>query len=166
MSANGAQDGMLLILNGQDVPIAGGEDLRPYWDQVRGQRFTELWLDAGEDGPTLGILVNGERAMLVYLRDHDGDPGFTSCDPDYAGPADAMMEFMLDNGQRDEQPAAWAIPLPLAMAACEQFVATRGERPPIVTWYEEELERLAAGITEENRHGEVNTGPPIGNEAR
>ena len=76
-------------------PVA---DVRPYMlALVRQQEFTEVWLDAGEEGPALAMLVNAEHAWLMYLRDHDGDHGFSSRNPYYAGPPDALMKFMLVN---------------------------------------------------------------------
>jgi hypothetical protein len=40
-----------------------------------------------------------------------GDPGFSSRNLDYTGPADRVIEYRLDNGQVDEYPAFWALPV-------------------------------------------------------
>ncbi len=115
------------------TPVA---DVRPYvLALVRQQQFTEVWLDAGEEGPALAMLVNAEHAWLMYLRDHDGDPGFSSRNPHYAGPPDALMKFMLVNGQGDQYPVVWTLSLEQAVGACEYFVATQGSRSPDIVWH-------------------------------
>ena len=48
-------------------------------------------------------LINGEFGWLMYLR-YDGDAGFSSRNPSYQGPSDAMIEYFLSNGQLDEYP--------------------------------------------------------------
>jgi hypothetical protein len=66
--------------------------------------FAEVWVMHGRF-PALCALLNGDRAWLTCLR-ADGDAGFSSRNPGYAGPPDAEMEFMLSTGQRDRYPAA------------------------------------------------------------
>jgi len=83
------------------------------------------------------MLVNGGRALLVYLRDHEGDPGLSSRDPNYAGPPDAQTEFVLDNGQLGTYPTAWTVPLEQAEEACRYFVISKGERSPQIVWHDD-----------------------------
>jgi hypothetical protein len=116
---------MRLSVNGQEATVSVAADLRPYWQAVRGRQFSEVWLNADEQEPVLAMLVNGERAWLMYLGEA-GDTGFSSRNPRYAGPPDALMEFVLDNGQLDEYPIAWTLPLEQAMATCEYFAVTQG----------------------------------------
>jgi len=80
-------------------------------------------------------LINGDQGWLMYLRE-PGDSGFSSRNPDYAGPADATIDYLLSNGQRDEYPASWALPLEVVERALEHFVAT-GEQAPFVKWHED-----------------------------
>ncbi len=131
---------MRLTINGHEATVAATVDLRLYWQAVRGRQFSEVWLAAGEDGPALAMLVNGERAWLMYLRDQEGDPGLSSRNPDYAGAPDALTEFVLDNGQRDEYLIAWTLPLEQALAACEYFVATQGGQSPEIVWHDDAMD--------------------------
>jgi hypothetical protein len=124
-----------LTVNGQVVAVPPVADVRPYvLALARQQQFTEVWLDAGEEGPALAMLVNAEHAWLMYLRDHEGDPGFSSRNPHYAGPPDALMKFILVNGQGDQYPVARTLSLEQAVGACEYFVATQGSRSPDIVW--------------------------------
>ena len=40
----------------------------------------------------------------MYLRNDEGDPGYSTRNPDYTGPEDAKIEYRLENGQVDEYP--------------------------------------------------------------
>jgi len=111
-------------------------DLREHLEPVRHQQFSEVWLAANSDGPTLAMLVNGERAWLMYLRHQDGDPSFSSRNAHYSGPAEATIEFLLSNGQRDEYPVAWTLPLEEAFDACEYFLLNQGGRSPAIIWHD------------------------------
>jgi hypothetical protein len=96
----------------------------------RGQ-FQELWVKAGDKA--LCALINGDRGWLMYL-DEPGDSGFSSRNPAYDGPADATIEYYLDNGQRDEYPASWAYPIDEVMRALEYF-RREEKRAPFVEWH-------------------------------
>ena len=50
--------------------------------------------------------INGDFGWLMYLRGN-GDPGFSSRNPNYDGPPDAQIDYELSNGQRDLYPASW-----------------------------------------------------------
>src|SRR4051812_13636358 len=89
-------------------------------------RFNEHWVHA-PDGQALCALINGDRGWLMYLR-REGDAGFSSRNPDYAGPPDAEIEYRLSNGQHDTYPAAWALPVEVVCRALDYF--KRHHRPP------------------------------------
>jgi hypothetical protein len=127
---------MELLLNGATAPYSSIQNLRASLTES-GRQFGEVWLEATDDGPALCMLVNGNQAFLIYLGDNNGDLGFTSRNPRYEGPMDAVMEFELSNGQIDEYPAAWAVPLNDALEACEHFVASGGGRSPDITWHDD-----------------------------
>lgn len=82
--------------------------------------------------------VNGDRAWLMYLR-YPEDAGSSSRNLAYDGPPQAQLPFRLSNGQGDEFPVAWTLPLGEAIAACEHFVTSGGERSPAITWHDDEL---------------------------
>ena len=125
---------MRLCVNDQELPIATVSDLRQHLERARLQQFSEVWLTAGDDGPSLAMFVNGTQAWLMYLCDHHGDPGFHSLNLLYHGPAELLMKFQLSNGQMDEYPVAWTLALKDACDACEYFVAIQGGRSPDITW--------------------------------
>ncbi|HEX9057179.1 MAG TPA: Imm1 family immunity protein [Ktedonobacterales bacterium] len=130
---------MRLEINGQEAEVASPADLRPYWDAVRRHQFSEVWLRVADEGPALAMLVNQPSAWLMYLG-QDEDIGFSSRNPEYAGPPDAHLDFVLGNAQRDYYPVAWVLPLQQALAACEYFLRTQGERSPDVVWHDDAVE--------------------------
>nr|WP_185826078.1 Imm1 family immunity protein [Xanthomonas sp. SI] len=91
----------------------------------------ELWYQAA-GGQSLCALINGGVGCLMYLREA-GDAGFSSRNPDYSGPEDAMIEFILGNGQLDLYPASWTLPLAHVMRAIDYFQST-GLPPPFIAW--------------------------------
>jgi hypothetical protein len=124
---------MQLTLNAQEMPLRTRQDLHHCFEQVRQRQFSELWLTAGDDGPSLTMLVNGASAWLVYLQDQD-DIGFHSFNLSYRGPVELRLKFQLSNGQMDEYPAEWTLTLEEAFDACEYFVTTQGGRSPTLIW--------------------------------
>ena len=92
----------------------------------------EIWIDHNPY-PSLCALVNGERGWLMCLR-YDGDAGFSSRNPRYAGSPDARIEYRLANGQVDVYPAAWAYPRADVFAALEYFARHR-RVPEAIAWY-------------------------------
>ena len=127
---------MQLTLNGHAAPIASVDALHQQLEQVRQQQYSEVWLDVGEEGPALMMLVNGDVAWLMYLSDLQADSSFHSCNPLYTGSVEARKEFFLSNGQRDEYPVAWTLPLEEACVACDYFVLGQGGRSPAICWEE------------------------------
>ncbi len=85
------------------------------------------------------MLVNGAQAGLMYLRNWDGDPGFSSRNPHYMGSVKATMEFLLSNRQMDEYPIAWTLPLEVAFGACEYFLLRQGGQSPAIVWRDDSI---------------------------
>lgn len=94
--------------------------------------FEEVWLES-PDGQSMCALINGKLGWLMYLREN-GDPGFSSRNPRYSGPPDAVIEYWLNNGQQDLYPAAWALPTADVRRALE-FFEREHRPPPWVTWH-------------------------------
>ncbi len=131
-----AQDiAFTLTVNDQEYPIAGLDRLRERFDSIREREFAEVWLNKA-DGKALALLKNQDRAWLLFLRHQEGDSGFSSRNPDYTGPEDATLEFLLSNGQMDEYPAAWCLPLEETLRALEHFYL-HGEKAPWIHWHED-----------------------------
>jgi hypothetical protein len=99
---------------------------------VHDPRFREI-SDVAPDGQSLSALINGDLGWLMYLR-NAGDPGFSSRNPNYVGAADATIEYVLGNGQRDEYPASWALSIVEVLRALEYF--HKHHKPPtFVAWH-------------------------------
>ena len=104
--------------------------------------FREVWLES-PDGKSLCALINGDVGWLMYLREN-GDAGFSSRNPGYAGPPDEMVEYCLSNGQRDLYPRGWAYPTPVIERAMEYF-REHGEPPPFISWYNDSEDGTTIG---------------------
>lgn len=88
----------------------------------------------------LNAFVYEDRAWLYYWQtdEYDGyEEGFRSDDPSYTGEADALYPYMLDNGQVDEYPCSWTIPIDEAIRAVEYFL-NGGTMAPWVHWLDDE----------------------------
>ncbi len=69
----------------------------------------------------------------MYLRE-PGDAGFSSRNPAYDGSPEAMMKFLLSNGQMDEYPSEWTLPIQEIQRALDYFRQT-GKPPSFITWH-------------------------------
>lgn len=94
-------------------------------------KYRNISLDSA-DGQSMMALINGDRGWLMYLR-CNGDAGFSSRNLKYAGPASQVIEFALDNGQVDEYPASWALPLEVVERALKYF-QNEAKPAPFVFW--------------------------------
>jgi hypothetical protein len=95
-------------------------------------KYDEIWVETS-DGQAMCALINGNLGWLMYLRE-SGDAGFSSRNPNYTGPSDAMLEYFVSNGQGDEYPMAWALPIEEIRRALDYFERER-KPPPFVTWH-------------------------------
>ncbi len=98
---------------------------------MAGSRYEEIWVES-PDGQLMCALVNRDSGWLMYLR-KKGDAGFSSRNPLYSGPASATIEYILSNGQRDEYPASWVLPVVEVERALAYF-REHHRPPPFVTW--------------------------------
>ncbi len=119
------------------------EELRNLVRAPRSQ-FLELWAAAPPD-QSLCALINGEVGWLMYLREN-GDAGFSTRNPSYSGSPDALIDYRLDNGQRDRYPAAWALPVSEIERALQHFI-TYGEPASWLTWHNDLKDGTTIGQT-------------------
>jgi hypothetical protein len=105
--------------------------------------YKEIWVETA-DGQSMVALVNGKTGWLMYLRHQDGDPGFSSRNPDYAGPRDAMQDYILSNGQGDEYPLAWTLPIEELQRVMEHFVLEE-EPAPWIHWHNDSEDGVQIG---------------------
>ncbi|HEY5551971.1 MAG TPA: hypothetical protein VIK52_08785, partial [Opitutaceae bacterium] len=68
-------------------------------------QFLELWAAAPPDQLHCA-LISGDVGWLMFLRGI-GDAGFSTRNPSYSGSPDALVDYLLDNVQHDQYPAAW-----------------------------------------------------------
>jgi Immunity protein Imm1 len=85
-------------------------------------------------------LINSDLGWLMYLREA-GDAGFSSRNLKYDGPPDAKLDYFLSNGQQDEYPKAWALPIEEVRRALEYFEREQ-KRPPFITWHNDSGEDM------------------------
>lgn len=125
-----------LTLNQAEYPISSTEELWHTLSTIEGCQFCEVWLSL-EDEASICALVNGQRALLMFLRD-EGDPGFSSRNLDAVADDHRLVEFYLSNGQRDRYPYSYTVPLDLALRALE-FVLVHGDKPPWIHWHDDSV---------------------------
>ena len=94
--------------------------------------YKEICVSNDEDEQSMTALTNGEFGWLMYLRE-DGDAGFSSRNPDYRGEAAETMDFYLSNGQLDEYPLAWVLPIKQIERALDYFEKHR-RLPESIIW--------------------------------
>ena len=107
------------------------EDFGAALDEFDAEPQFELWLNQ-PDGPAICMLRNGVNAWLMYLR-HAGDSGFTTLgDRQRVG----TVPYRLSNGQTDEHPATWCVPVEDCYKALAYFFVNDGLRPEWLAWTE------------------------------
>ena len=126
---------MELKINTVQYEVSELSELQVHLIHVRRSRFAEIWMQQAENCPSICALINGEAAWLTYLR-FAGDAGFSTRNPNYAGPPKELIEYHLASGQRDEYPASWNITTTQAMRALEYFFVEEA-MAPWLHWEEE-----------------------------
>lgn len=130
---------MELIINKVQYEVTDLDELRPYLAQVRRNQFSEVWLHHAAGWPAICALINSEAAWLMYLR-FEGDAGFSSRNPLYAGLEKAVIEYHLSNGEQDEYPASWNVTTAEAFRALEYFFE-EAAIAPWLHWYDDTLKQ-------------------------
>lgn len=133
---------MELLINKVHYEVGELNELQVHLIHVRRRQFAEIWMQHAADSPSISALINGEAAWLMYLR-FEGDAGFSTRNPNYAGPPKAKIEYYLSNGQRDEYPASWNITTNEAMRALEYYFL-KEDKAPWLEWHEERPENRFA----------------------
>lgn len=123
---------MNIRTNGVAEPVDSLPALEAALDRAFAVSPVEFWIEC-EDGPQMSMLRNGPHAWLMYLRHGDGDWGFCSLSEELPP---GTAEFTLSNGQVDEHPLAWCIPLDQCRRAIHSFFETAGGMPRDVVWLE------------------------------
>jgi len=100
--------------------------------------------EQASNGSSLSALINGPVGWLMFLRGPE-DAGFSSRNPEYNGPPDATVEYMLDNGQVDEYPASWAFSTATVERALAFFRA-KGKPPSFICWHNDSGDGTTCGV--------------------
>jgi hypothetical protein len=90
-------------------------------------------------GEVLCAQLYAGRGWLMYLL-YPGDAGFSSRNPAYDGPPDAMYDFILPYGQGDEYPANFWLPYHLVYRALLYFYV-HGGLAPWITWHDDTTQK-------------------------
>ncbi|MBB6430919.1 Imm1 family immunity protein [Algisphaera agarilytica] len=94
--------------------------------------FDELCIQS-PNGDSLLALINGKRGFLVIMNSENGSSR-TSRNPDYSDDNDSTIEYQLSNGQVDEYPESWALPIELIRQALSDFEQNH-TIPTYITWH-------------------------------
>jgi hypothetical protein len=89
----------------------------------------EIWFEH-EQGPVLGIVIGGTRAMVLRLAE-SGDAGYHAIDPE-ASP-EPSAQYVLANGQVDEYADSDTIEVRHVLPIVSHFLASL-DRWPGVIW--------------------------------
>jgi hypothetical protein len=122
---------IIVTFNGTEELMYQIEVFGAALDRFDAQPVFELWLNV-PGGPSMSMLRNGVHAFLMYLREF-GDSGFVSVGEE----ADGSVSYTLGNGQVDEHPRSWCIPLEKCYQALAFFFVNDGMRPEWLRWEEE-----------------------------
>lgn len=107
-----------------NFPISASAALELLRSRTADHRY-ETWFEH-DDGRLLGVVTNGERAMMLLLDD-DGDPGEHAVDPTAA--ASESNGYRLGNGQVDTYPDADTVPFETAMRLVHDIITGHPRRP-------------------------------------
>lgn len=130
-SPPGAGKAMVVTFNGRPVSMRSVKELEMALDQFDRTPVFELVCSSEGDGPVLFMLRNSQWAWLLYMTE-PGDAGLHSeGDASLSG----TTSYILSNGQVDEYPLAWCIPVSDCYKAVTYFYAHEGARPA-VNWRE------------------------------
>lgn len=121
---------MLPIVTFQNVEqtIKSIEDFAVELDKFDAVTEFELWLCL-ESGPAVCMLRKGTNAWLMYLR-HSDDDGVTSEGASRVG----TVNYQLANGQIDQYPATWCVPVEICYKALAYFFVNEGQRAEFLNW--------------------------------
>lgn len=102
----------------------------------RNNQFAEIWLSTEkENAPSICVLINNNRACLMYLRYND-DIGYSARDLTQSNTTN-MIKFYLSNGQLDQYPISSTISINNAFNVLKYFYIHQDMEPGI-TWHDDQ----------------------------
>ncbi len=119
---------MKIVSNNGDFEISSKEQIAALVRKSAENPFDEIWVCHQEEYPCLGILINGQYAMVDYFTDEGGEMWQSS------GCLEENVEFQC-GGDVSEMPGSEVIPLDQAIKCIEEFFDSP-ERPGCIEWNE------------------------------
>lgn len=129
---------VVVTFQGVESPCQSIEDFGVALDSFDEHAQFELWLNESH-GPAICMLRNGESSWLMYMR-HASDAGLTTVGN---GQRIGTVSYRLSNGQTDEYPATWCVPVEECYKALAYFFVNAGQRPDWLTWRESQAPKQA-----------------------
>jgi len=122
----------ILRINNQVIVLPEISDLDRHLGAARQAKYSDISLELGNEATYLLTNRDEDRAFLVYLtQDNDGGyHGVTEDDPD----SQAVVGFLLSNGQRDEWEVQETVALEDGFRALKHF-SLYGGRAPFIAWH-------------------------------
>jgi hypothetical protein len=117
---------------GRDGTVVTGREAADLLRRRANEGVLETWL-IRDDGPVIGIVTNGSRAMVVWMAE-PGDPGRHAVDP---GAGEGRGDgYRLGNGQVDRYADRDTVPFALARRIVTELLdsGTTGED---VNWHDD-----------------------------
>jgi len=127
-----------------NLHAVGYEHMAPIGVIVSRNKCHEIWVNA-PDGQAICALINDDLGWLMYLR-HKGDAGFSSRNHKFDNGHDYKISYVLSNGQEDEYPVSWALPLHVVQDALEYF-RTNHRPPDFVQWHNDSSDGVELPFT-------------------
>ncbi|RAZ89766.1 hypothetical protein DPM33_16390 [Mesorhizobium hawassense] len=121
---------MRVTFNGVAQSYEALEDFASALGRFEVQQF-ELFISA-LSGQSISMLRHGRNAWLMYLR-FEGDRGSVTQGTQHVN---ATCTYTLANGQVDEYPLSWCIPIEQCYEAMAHFFRSGGRRYDLVPWQE------------------------------
>ena len=128
-----------VLIDGRAIDCIDPGEVRRALLGTAASPFAEIWLSVN-GGPAMALLKSGERALCLFVRRH-GDPGFTSRKLPRENQLTGELTFHAGRSERAQGapakfPAAWTVPLFVALRAADEFLRT-GEMPPQIPWHDD-----------------------------
>jgi hypothetical protein len=111
-------------------------DLHAVLQPYEGHERLVVYLDRdGGDSGSVWVHLTGDRAWVTHFTEIGGVDSY--CRDVTCGGPDEMVEFLLDNGQRDDIHRYWTVTRAEGLQALEYFLL-HGERDPGLSWAQPE----------------------------
>ena len=119
---------MELKINKVLYEVTDAGELNVRLAQIGRTQFSEVWMQHEAGWPAMGALINGEAAWLMHVR-YEGDAGFSTRNPLYAGPEKASLNITCRTASAMSTRPLGTSPPPKQFAAFSISLKKRPWRP-------------------------------------